>query len=256
MLRIIYSIGSYLAFLGSFVYFAWFSDGLGVAKTVDTGGSGGASALLLDLFLILLFGLQHSVMARPAFKRRLSHVLPSSVERATYVLASSLVLALLIWQWRPVPGLLWSVDNSTLAAGLWGINALGWLGVPLSSLLIDHFELVGLKQAFAGFRRSSLKQRGFVTPLLYKYIRHPMMSSLLIGLWVTPHMTLSHALLSAGMSVYVLVGVHFEERALVREFGRAYVAYQASTPRFFPLGLAKKDALEGPASSPASGGAR
>ena len=121
-----------------------------------------------------------------------------------------------------------------MAAGLWVVNALGWVGVPLTTFMIDHFELVGLKQAFARFRRVSFQRRGFVSPLLYRYLRHPMMSSLLVGLWVTPRMTIGHALLSAGMSVYIFIGVHFEERSLVRELGEAYVSYQAQVPRFVP----------------------
>jgi methanethiol S-methyltransferase len=237
VLGFIFSVASYLGFLAVFTYFACFSDGIFVPKTVDTGWSSGeGSAFAVNLGLVLLFGLQHSIMARPGFKRMLTRLVPERLERATYVFASSAALALLIWQWQPMNTVLWSVDNPVAAAVMWAFNALGWLGVPLSSLMIDHFHLFGLKQAFDGFRRRSFEQTGFVTPLFYKYVRHPMMTALLLGLWLTPHMTIGHLLLSVGMSVYIMVGVHFEERALSRELGLDYVRYQASTPRFIPLG--------------------
>jgi protein-S-isoprenylcysteine O-methyltransferase Ste14 len=237
MFGFLYSLLSYVGFLAIFSYFAWFSDGIGVPRSVD-GGSGAplSAAIAVDLGLLLLFGLQHSVMARAGWKRALTRVLPVQLERSTFVLVSSLTLALLMWQWQPLEGVLWSVESGSAAAVLWTINALGWLGVPVSSLMIDHFDLFGLKQTFQHFRRESFARRGFVTPLVYKYVRHPMMTSLLVGLWVTPHMSLSHLLLSVGMTAYVIIGVHFEERALVRELGSAYERYQSSTPKFFPVG--------------------
>jgi protein-S-isoprenylcysteine O-methyltransferase Ste14 len=236
MLGLVYSIASYCIFLGAFTYFAVFSDGVIVPKTVDSGAPTGlAVTVAVNAALILLFGLQHSIMARPGFKRAITRVIPAAIERATYVLASSLVLILLMWQWRPLPTVLWHVDSSAGAITLWSINAIGWLGVPVSSYLIDHFDLFGIKQALHAFRRTTVAKTGFVTPLFYKYLRHPMMTSLIIGLWVTPHMTAGHAVLSAGMTLYILIGVHFEERALVKELGAEYVAYQAKTSKFFPV---------------------
>ena len=235
MLGFIYSVASYVGFLATFVYLTWFSAGVGVPKTVDSGPvSSLGVAVIVDLGLVLLFGLQHSLMARTGFKRALTRVVPAHLERATYVLASWLILALLMWQWRALPVPLWQVENPSVAAALWAFNAVGWLGVPATSLMIDHFDLFGLKPAFNGWRHASLQRKGFVTPLLYKYVRHPMMTSVLIGLWVTPHMTLGHLLLSLGMSAYVVIGVHFEERSLVRELGQPYVDYQTSTPKFVP----------------------
>jgi protein-S-isoprenylcysteine O-methyltransferase Ste14 len=132
---------------------------------------------------------------------------------------------------------------------LWTLNALGWLGVPLTSFMIDHFDLFGLKQAFHGFRRTSYERKGFVAPLLYRYVRHPMMLSLLLGFWSTPYMTAGHLVLSIGMTIYILIGVHFEERALVRELGNAYVRYQQTTPRFLPLSADNSDLEQGRPSS-------
>jgi methanethiol S-methyltransferase len=247
MLGFIYSVASYVAFLVTFVYFAWFSDGVGVPRTVDNAPPAPlAAALAINVGLMLLFGLQHSIMARPRAKRALTLFVPERLERATYVLASSAALALLMWQWRRVDGVLWHVPSFPLAALLWAVNALGWLGVPLCSFMIDHFDLFGLKPALNGFRKVSFERRGFVVPLLYKYVRHPMMTSLLVGLWVTPHMTGGHLLLSLGMTAYVIVGVHFEERALARELGQAYALYQATTPKFFPIGTTPKPPLRNP----------
>jgi protein-S-isoprenylcysteine O-methyltransferase Ste14 len=248
MLGLVYSALSYLAFLAVFVYFALFSDGIGVPKNVDSGSSTEVGlALMINLGLLLLWGLQHSTMARPRFKGWLTRVVPAPLERATYVMASNLALGLLIWQWRPLNIELWKVDSRPVATLLWTFNALGWLGVPACSFMIDHFNLFGLKQAWAAFRRRSTTQSGFVTPLLYKYVRHPMMTSILVGLWVTPHLTVGHLMLSVGMSVYIMIGVHFEERALLRELGQAYRLYQAATPQFLPVGGSKPQ-LRGSAS--------
>jgi methanethiol S-methyltransferase len=253
MFGLIYAVVSYLGFLGVFTYFAWFSDGVWVPKHVDSGAPGDLGlALLVNTGLVLLFGLQHSIMARDGFKRALTRVLPAHLERATFVLASSLALSALIWFWRPLPQVLWSVEQPGYAGALWVINAIGWLGVPLSSLMIDHFDLFGLKQAFTGFRRSSFSRKGFVTPLLYKYVRHPMMSALLIALWVTPRMTAGHLLLSLGMSIYIVIGVHFEERSLTRELGASYLLYRAATPKFLPLGSARPVRSNSSADKPTS----
>lgn len=236
MLGFIYSLFSYLLFLAVFSYFALFSDGVLVPKHVDTAPSGGLfAAIAIDLALLMLFGLQHSVMARASFKRALTRVVPAHLERSTFVLVSALTLGALTWQWRALGVELWHVESTALAAPLWAVNALGWLGVPAVSFMIDHFDLFGLKPAFYAFRRKSLHRKGFVVPLLYRYVRHPMMCALLLGFWVTPHMTLGHLLLSAGMTLYIAIGVHFEERSLIRELGGVYALYQASTPKFIPF---------------------
>ncbi|MDB4971682.1 MAG: putative protein-S-isoprenylcysteine methyltransferase [Myxococcaceae bacterium] len=240
MLGLLYSIASYLVFLATFVYLALFSDGVLVAKSVDTGSASDLTAALsLDLCLLLLFGLQHSIMARASFKRALTRVVPVHLERATFVLASSVVLVLLMLLWRPLPGVLWQVESSVGMTTLWTLNAVGWLGVPFCSFMIDHFDLFGVKQTLQHFRRVSLARKGFVTPLLYRYVRHPMMTFFLLGLWATPRMTAGHLLLSAGLSLYIMIGVHFEERALRQELGADYVRYQATTPKFLPVGARK-----------------
>ena len=253
MLGLIYSLLSYAGFLAVFSYFALFSDGVLVPRHVDSGAPASLGlALVVNLGLLLVFGLQHSIMAREGFKRVWTRLIPPHLERATYVLASSLALGLFMWQWRPLPERLWSVESAPWAALLWSVNALGWLGGTFSTFLIDHFDLFGIKQAFHAFRRSSYQRRGFVTPLVYKYLRHPLMTGLLIGFWVTPQMSLGHLVLSLGMSAYILIGVYFEERSLVRTLGADYVRYRASTPKFLPLPRPKAGEK---AHAPASSGA-
>lgn len=255
MFGFIYAVVAYVGFLATFVYLALFSGGVGVPKSVDGGiATGTAATLAVDLGLILLFGLQHSVMARSSFKRAITRIIPESTERATYVLASSVALVVLMWQWRPLPAVLWHVPNPGVAAGLRVVNALGWLGVPVSSLMIDHLDLFGLKQAWNGFRRASYQRKGFVTPLFYRYVRHPIMTGVLVGLWVTPQMTVGHLLLSAGMSIYIVIGVHFEERSLIEELGVAYERYMASTPRFLPVGAPKEAQTEAALTGPSTRG--
>lgn len=253
MIGLLYSVLSYLGFLGVYCYFALFSDGLFVPKSVDSGqGANLAVAFAVNAGLVLLFGLQHSVMARAGFKRALTRVVPVHLERATYVLATSVMLSAVMWLWQPMSGVVWHVENAAWATPLWAVNALGWMGVPLCSFMIDHFDLFGLKQAFYGFRKRSVERSGFVTPLIYRYVRHPMMSSLFLAFWSTPYMSVGHLLLSVGMSLYIVIGVHFEERSLLRELGRPYEKYQASTPRFLP-GRPRDTLTSDAAAAPVSG---
>jgi protein-S-isoprenylcysteine O-methyltransferase Ste14 len=235
MFGIIYSALGYVAFLSIFGVFVLFTDGLLLPKTVDTAGEVDlAVALTLNLGLILAFGLQHSLMARQSFKKRLTAVIPEKLERSTFVWASSIALGLLMVFWQPIDGVLWRVESKPLVTTLWVLNGLGWVGVPLTSYLIDHFHLFGLKQTWSAWRKRSVRSKGFVTPSLYRYVRHPMMTSILIALWAAPTMGNSHALLAAGMSVYVLIGVHFEERSLLRELGDDYARYQQEVPKLVP----------------------
>jgi protein-S-isoprenylcysteine O-methyltransferase Ste14 len=246
MLGVFYSVCSYLAFLAVYVYFVLFSDGIVVPKSVDTGQpTATVVALAINVSLLVLFGLQHSVMARAGFKRALTRLVPAHLERATFVLTSSVVLAALMWLWQPLPGVLWSVESAPAIAMLCVLNAIGWVGVPVCSFMIDHFDLFGIKQPLQRLRKSSAKRTGFVTPLLYKYVRHPMMTCFLLAFWATPEMSLGHLTLSLGMSVYILVGVHFEERALRRELGADYARYQETTPMFVPNGAVRKVSSEG-----------
>lgn len=235
MFGFFYSVVAYVAFLGVFCALALFADGLVLPKTVDTGATLTLpQTLAINLALLLTWGIQHSVMARQGFKNWLTRFIPAHLERSTYVLASSLALLGLMLGWQSPAGMVWQVTSEPAVLALWAINALGWVGVPVASFLIDHFDLFGLKQSFLQWRRRSYDREGFVMPWLYRYVRHPMMTALMVALWATPSMSVSHFCLSLGLTAYILVGVHFEERSLRRELGASYAAYQQRVPKFVP----------------------
>jgi len=235
LVALAYASFSYAAFLAVFVYFILFTVGLLVPKTVDDGPSVSvAHALVVDCALLLLFGVQHTVMARPAFKDRLLSVVPAAAERSTFVLIASLCLGLLVFAWAPLPGALWHTDNALAVALLSSLCAGGWVLLLVSTFLIDHFELFGLKQGWLRALRRERRESVFKKPALYRVVRHPMMLGFLLGFWATPHMTFSHLTLSVGMTLYILVGIAFEERDLVHRFGASYLEYQRSVPKLFP----------------------
>jgi protein-S-isoprenylcysteine O-methyltransferase Ste14 len=197
------------------------------------------AALAIDAGLILLFGLQHSVMARSGFKQWLTRFVPAHLERSVYLLAAAAALGLLLVCWQPVPTAIWRVGQQPYAALLWALFAAGWLLAVASTYMIDHFSLFGLTQAWRHHRTS----RGYIvpgqndafrTPALYRHVRHPLYLGLLIGFWVTPAMTAGHLLLAAGMTLYVLVGIVFEERDLIRRFGDRYRDYRNRVPALIP----------------------
>jgi protein-S-isoprenylcysteine O-methyltransferase Ste14 len=235
ILTALYGGACYALFLVTFAYLIAFLGDLAVPKTIDSGAAGpGLAALLVDLGLIGLFGLHHSLMARATAKKRLGRLIPSSVERSTYVLAASLILLLLAWQWRPLPGLVWETRSAGLALVASGLFWMGWLIALASTFLINHFELFGLQQVFLDLTARPPAPSHFQTPWFYKFVRHPMMLGLLVAFWAAPRMTVGHLLFAAGMTLYVLIGIHFEERDLLRHFGEAYADYQRETPMLLP----------------------
>jgi len=234
-LMLSYAVLCYGAGFLAVLYAIGFTGNLLVPKAVDTGPYGSTgTAVLVDLGLIALFGLQHSVMARPAFKDWWTRFVPAPVERATYLLATSLALGLLFWLWRPIPGGLWEVTGTALAWPLWALFALGWALVVLSGFLIDHFHLFGMKQALAPITGREPPAPGFQTPSLYRRVRHPIYFGLLLGFWATPAMTWSHLLLAAGVTVYILIGAVLEEHDLEAHFGDVYRDYQQRVPMLLP----------------------
>jgi methanethiol S-methyltransferase len=234
-LILVYGIASYTLFLGVFLYLLAFIWGLPVPKTVNSGTPGPvAGAVLVNVVLLALFGVQHSVMARPSFKRWLTAWLPQAAERSTYVMATNLVLIVLYASWQPLPGVVWSVSSEPLAAVLWGVNVVGWLLVLVATFLTNHFDLFGLRQVWLNAARKAYTPVAFKEYFLYRWIRHPMMLGLLIALWVTPQMSVSLLMFSAGMTAYIFIGVHFEERGLRAELGETYTQYQTRTGRFLP----------------------
>ncbi len=225
-----YGIG--MAALAGFVAFAF---NIPVPRAVDVGPAGPVGlAIGVDLLLIALFGIQHSVMARPRFKAWLTQHVPAPLERATYVLATAFVLLPVLFFWRPLPGELFSVSNETLRAALWGLAVLGWVMVVVSTFLIDHFELFGLRQGWNWMRGTPFVSAPFRIRSLYRAVRHPMQLGILIALWATPDLTVSRLLFAGGFTLYVLVGLWHEERGLVAHFGDRYRDYQAQVPFIVP----------------------
>lgn len=234
LLILVYAIASYSIFLASFLYAPGFFSNSFVPKSIDGGPTTGlGEAIVVDLLLVGIFAVQHTVMARPAFKRCWAATLPIASQRSTYVLLSSVILLLLFWQWQPIPAVLWKFDG---IAGwlLTGIYWLGWLVVLTSSYMIDHFDLFGLRQAFFALRGAEAPDQQFRTPLLYKLVRHPLMLGFLLVFWATPQMTIGHLLLAIAMTLYILVGLQLEERDLISQFGSAYQNYRQRVPMLLP----------------------
>ena len=234
-LGLIYGVAVYAFFFATFLYAIAFVGDLPVPRTVDTGPAAPpAMAAIIDLLLLGLFAVQHSVMARPAFKAWWTRIVPKPVERSTYVLASSLVLALLLWQWRPIPHVVWSVGGVG-GAILTGVFWVGWAVVLLSTFLISHFELFGLTQVWNNLKGKAAAAPTFRTPLLYGFVRHPLYLGFVLAFWAAPIMTLGHLIFAIMTLAYMLIAIQLEERDLIGTFGDSYVAYRRRVSMLIPL---------------------
>jgi len=231
-----YGVACYALFFATFLYLIAFLADVAVPVTVDRGGLADdvGRALLVNAALLALFGVQHSAMARPAFKAWWTRFVPPAVERSTYVLASSLVLIVLFWQWRPIDAPVWEIEAPSLRAAVYGVFGLGVGLVLYSTMLIDHFDLFGLRQVVLYFRRRSYSERRFALPSLYRLVRHPLYVGWLITFWAAPTMTAGHFLFALGMSAYILLAIPLEERDLEALHGEPYRAWRERTPRFVP----------------------
>lgn len=226
---------AYAMFLVTILYAIGFVSGLGVPKSINSGPSGNPiHAVLIDLALLGAFAVQHTVMARRGFKRWWTRIIPAPMERSLFVAAASAALMVLFWQWRPLPGIIWSVEPGVVHAGLVGISLSGWAIVFLASFAIDHLDLFGLRQMMRGFRGAALSQVEFKTAGLYRYVRHPLMVGFLIAFWVTPVMTAGHLLFATVTTIYILVGTAIEERDLYATLGSKYAKYAREVPGFIP----------------------
>jgi methanethiol S-methyltransferase len=237
----VYGLVCYVLFLGSFLYAIGFVGNLVVPKTIDSGPSAAfPAALATDLVLLGLFAIQHSVMARPGFKAAWTRIVPRSVERSTYVLISSLLLALICWKWQALPTVVWDVSSPILNAILIALFALGWLIVLLSTFIINHFDLFGLRQVYLRMRGVDYTPVKFVERAFYKHVRHPLYLGFVLAFWATPRMSVGHLVFSIATTGYILVGIYLEERDLMKFHGTEYAAYRERVPMLFPTGV-KRD---------------
>jgi len=232
----IYGLVAYAFFLVTFLYAIGFVTGLVVPKTIDGGTVVPvAEALIVNLALLSLFAVQHSVMARPAFKRWWTKIIPPAAERPTYVLLATLALAAILAHWRPMPEIVWRVTDPTIAAGLLGLSLFGWMLVLLATFMISHFELFGLRQVIVNLLGRKMPPAEFKTPGLYKLVRHPIYLGFIIAFWATPVMTVGHLLFAAVTTAYIFVGIFLEERDLIETFGDDYRRYRARVSMLIPF---------------------
>ncbi|MCK8616224.1 methanethiol S-methyltransferase [Gordonia sp. C13] len=241
---LVYGVTAYVAFLVVFLWAIAFVENASIViggveivpRTIDRGGPSGGIvvAVVIDLGLLALFAAQHSVMARDGFKRRWTRLVPQPIERSTYVLAATACLAVLLWWWHPITATVWDASTPALRWVLVAASLFGWILVLSSTFLINHFDLFGLRQVVANARRRPLPPYRFVTPLWYGIVRHPIYLGFVIAFWVAPTMTVGHLVFACATTAYIFVGIHLEERDLIRAFGNDYVDYRHRVPMLVP----------------------
>ncbi|MGA2942600.1 MAG: methanethiol S-methyltransferase [Xanthobacteraceae bacterium] len=235
IIAFLYGIVAYVVFFVTFLYAIGFVEDLVVPKTIDGGTAAPtAQALIVNLVLMSIFAIQHSVMARPQFKQWWTKFVPPSVERSTYVLLASLSLALLIWQWQPMPAVMWQIADPRIAMAVTGLSFVGWLIVLTSTFLINHFELFGLHQVANNLTGRPMPALRFRTPLYYHFVRHPIYLGFIIAFWAAPTMTVGHLLFAAVTTAYIIVGIQLEERDLIDIFGDQYRSYKSHVAMLVP----------------------
>jgi len=234
-LILLYGLICYAAAMGSLLLLVGFCVDLVVPKSLGAiSSSFNLQALLIDLGLISLFGIQHSVMARPGFKKVFTKIVPEAAERSTYGLLTAVLIGVIYHFWQPLPGALWQLEAGAASYVLTGIALFGFGLVTFSSFLIDHFDLFGLRQVWLQWRKQPYTQLPMKSPIIYKWVRHPIYTGFLIAFWSTPNMTSGHLLFAAGMTVYMLIGIRYEEKDLVDAYGESYERYQQETSALIP----------------------
>jgi protein-S-isoprenylcysteine O-methyltransferase Ste14 len=236
ILAFVYGVTCFLLFNAIGIYFLVFISPFFEPKLIDSGAEVPfAKAFLINLGLIIFFGLQHTVMARPTFKQWWTKVIPTHVERSTYVLAACLALMLLCWQWQPLPAVIWHIENPIGYWALVWLFVFGWLFSFFAASLIAQFDLIGIQQVYLYWRDKPYTPPPFQVVSVYKYIRHPIMLGTIIGLWATPTMSVGHLLLATGFTVYIFIAIHFEEKNMVESYGKLYQKYQQETSKLIPF---------------------
>ena len=252
---LLYGVFCYLVFFASFLYAIAFLGSFGVPRTIDSGVEGSiATALAINAGLLTLFAVQHSIMARSWFKQAWTRIVPPAAERSTYVLFSSVALILLFWQWRPIGGLVWQVDNELARYAIYGIYAIGWILLLVATFLINHFDLFGLRQVYLHFVGKPYTGLPFRTPGMYRLVRHPIYFAWLCIFWATPRMTVAHLVFAVATTGYILMAIPWEERDLIRIHEDEYRRYKQQVPKILPVRLGREatiSELNAPAASQA-----
>jgi protein-S-isoprenylcysteine O-methyltransferase Ste14 len=235
LVAVLYGVIAYVVFFLTFLYAIGFVAGAVVPKGIDTGAVVPlVETLAIDILLLAVFAVQHSVMARPGFKAWWTRFVPAAVERSTYVLFASLALILLFWQWRPLPAVVWNVTAPAAVWAIWAVFFFGWATVLLSTFLINHFDLFGLRQVWAYRMRREIPPSDFRTPLFYRVVRHPLYVGFIMAFWATPRMSQGHLLFAMATTAYILIAIQLEERDLIAVFGQRYHDYRAQVGMLTP----------------------
>ena len=236
IISFLYGVVSHVLFLLVFMYMVGFLSNFIVPKSIDSGAVGSFGlALIVNILLLALFAIPHSIMARPGFKQWWTTIVPKHIERSTYVMISNLFVILLMWQWQPMVGVVWRVENPVGALILWSLFGFGWLAIVITSFMINHFDLFGTRQVYLHLLNRDYSPLEFKTRGFYKYTRHPLMVGWLVAFWATPDMTVGHLVFAIGTTVYILIAIQIEERDLLKFHGEAYESYRRQVSMLVPF---------------------